>query len=300
VTALRERATDLGYAAGWRLVRGLPQPVADRAFAHGAEIGDRRDGRGARQLRSNLRRVVGPTVPPEQLDDLVRAALRSYARYWMETFRLPAMDRPAVLARTVSDGAEHIDAAHATGRGFILALPHSGNWDVAGLWLIQRGYPFTTVVERLKPESVYDRFVAYRESLGMEIVPLSGGAQPPAEILAARLRAGRGVCLLGDRDLSDRGVTVDFFGEPARFPPGPALLAATTGAPLLPVVLHYAPDGWRQWIGPPVELGEGRLRDRVHRATQALADAFAARIARHPQDWHMLQRLWIADRPVAS
>lgn len=243
----------------------------------------------------NLRRVVGPGPSERELDDLVRAAVRSYARYWMETFRLPSMPVASIVPRVISEGAEHIDAAMAAGRGAILALPHSGNWDVAGIWLVQRGVPFTTVAERLQPESLFDRFVRYRESLGMEIIPLSGGAHAPSTVLTERLQSGGCVCLLADRDLGASGVPVEFFGAPTRMPPGPALLAATTGAALLPVSLHFTPDGWGQWIGAPIEPTGARLRERVSGATQTLADTFAQRISAHPTDWHMLQKLWLAD-----
>jgi KDO2-lipid IV(A) lauroyltransferase len=151
------------------------------------------------------------------------------------------------------------------------------------------------VAERLEPESLFDRFVAYRESLGMRVLPLTGGPRPPMQVLAERLKAGEAVCLVADRDLSRSGVEVQFFGEPTRMPPGPALLAATTGAALMPVHLYFDGNGWGQWIGPEIELGDGPLRDRVQRATQALAGAFEHRVAQYPQDWHMLQRLWLAD-----
>ena len=295
LAAGRGRVVDLGYAAGWRAVRALPESLAAAAFRRGADLAARRHGPGTRQLRSNLRRVVGPAVGEQALDDLVREALRSYARYWLETFRLPSMDPDSVVSRVAAVGAEHIDAAVAAGRGVILALPHSGNWDVAGMWLIARGVTFTTVAERLEPESLFDRFVRYREGLGMEIIPLRGGERAPSTILTERLQAGGCVCLLADRDLGATGVPVRFFGEPTRMPPGPALLAATTGAALLPVTLFFTDDGWGQWIGAPIVAAPGRLRDRVAEATQLLADSFTDRIAEHPADWHMLQKLWLAD-----
>jgi KDO2-lipid IV(A) lauroyltransferase len=83
-------------------------------------------------------------------------------------------------------------------------------------------------------------------------------------------------------------------------PAGPSLLAAQTGAALLPVHLYYTPVGWGQWIGEPIELGGGGLRAKLQTGTQALADAFACRIARHPADWHMLQPLWLADLETAA
>ena len=296
---VRERATGFGYAAGWSVVKSMPIGMSERAFRAVADAATVRNGTATRQLRKNLRRVVGPGMSELRMDALVGDALRSYARYWLETFRLPRMDKRAVAAAADagSTGAEHLDAVVAAGRGFILALPHIGNWDVAGIWLIDRyGRPFTTVAERLRPASLFDEFVAYRESLGFEVLPLTGGARPAGDVLAERLRAGGGVCLLGDRDLSRNGIVVDFFGEPARMPPGPALLAATTGAALLPVSMWFTPDGWGQRLDPPIEIaGTGRLRDRVVAATQQLADAFARDIAAHPADWHMLQKLWLAD-----
>jgi KDO2-lipid IV(A) lauroyltransferase len=293
----RGRMTDLGFAAGWGVVKSVPRPLTERWFRAAADAAAVRNGGGAQQLRKNLRRVVGPSVSELQMDQLVGDALRSYARYWLETFRLPRMDLAAVAETTAAGtiGAENIDAALARGKGAILALPHSGNWDVAGVWLISRHGPFATVAERLKPESLFTRFVEYRESLGMEIIPLTGGPRPPTEILAERLRANRVVCLLADRDLSRNGVEVDFFGERTRMPGGPALLAATTGAALVPVHLWYTPDGWAQTIDPPVQLPGSDLRERVARGTQALADFFAREIAKHPADWHMLQKLWLSD-----
>jgi KDO2-lipid IV(A) lauroyltransferase len=156
--------------------------------------------------------------------------------------------------------------------------------------------PFTTVAERVKPESVFDRFVAYRESIGMEVVALTGGERPPTEVLTQRLRANRVVCLLADRDLSRNGIEVRFFGEAAKMPAGPALLAATTGASLHVVHSFFVgDDGWGHSISAPIELPEGRLRDQVAAGTQKMADRFAAGIAGRPHDWHMLQRLWLAD-----
>ncbi|WP_341477338.1 phosphatidylinositol mannoside acyltransferase [Actinomycetospora cinnamomea] len=301
-SSLAERAGELGYAAGWRLVREVPAPVARWAFARGADLAARRGGRGTRRLRANLARVR-PDADDAELDALTAAGLRSYARYWREAFRLPAMDHEALVRRLdpMVQGREHLDAALASGRGAVVALPHSGNWDMAGLWLVAHSGRFTTVAERLRPESLYERFVAYRESLGFEILPMTGGEHPVRGLVRA-LRAGRVVCLVADRDLSAHGVPVTFFGGRATMPPGPAALAASTGAALLPVGLWFtdggddgdggadgAGEGWGFRIHPPVDVAD---RSAVPAATQRLADHFAADIAEHPTDWHMLQRVW--------
>lgn len=291
---LGSRVTDWGYAAGWMAVRAMPEFAARNVFDAGALYASRNGG--PVQLRKNLARVIG--VPPKEVPgSLMRASLASYARYWREAFRLPTMDHHALgqeLAKTAV-GQEHLDAALAEGRGAVLALPHSGNWDMAGVWLVQTRGKFTTVAERLKPESLYRRFIDYRESLGFEVIPLSGGEQPPFELLSERLRDNKLVCLMAERDLTRTGVQVNFFGEPTRMPAGSAKLAIETGAALLPVHSWYESDGSRFEIYPPLDCASGPASERVGSITQALADVFARNIAEYPADWHMLQPQWLAD-----
>jgi len=293
--SIGERLAVLGYSAGWKLVRVLPEQWVRRAFDFAADRAAARGGSSVRQLRANLARVV-PQAGKEELDELVRQSLRSYARYWREAFRLPSMDLKAVYATCDSlvSGQENLDAALEQGSGAVIALPHSGNWDMAGVWLVGHSGTFATVAERLKPESLYRRFIDFRETLGFEVLPLTGGDRAPAKVLAERLRQNKVVCLLADRDLTATGVPVTFFGEQTMMPAGPAHLAATTGAALLPVGLWFTEDGWVFRIHPPIRVA-GTAQVPV--ATQALADIFAADIAAHPADWHMLQKLWLADLP---
>ncbi len=283
-------ATDWTYAAGWMAVRAMPEFAARSAFETGARYAAR--GGGPQQLRKNLARVIGVT-PAEVPDELMRASLVSYARYWREAFRLPSMDLRALAGEldAAFRGADNLDAALTTGRGAICALPHSGNWDMAGVWFTQTRGTFTTVAERLEPESLYRRFLRYRESLGFQVLPLSGGERPAFEVLCDRLRDNQLVCLMADRDLTRTGVQVDFFGEATRMPAGPAKLAIATGAALLPVHCWFDGDGWGFEVFPALDCSGGD----VAAITQALADQFAKNIAAYPEDWHMLQPQWLAD-----
>lgn len=292
MSSLRERFTDLGYRAGWAGIRHVPDRWGRAAFARAGAIAGSRGG-GPQQLRRNLARVIG-VAPDDVPDGLMRDAMASYARYWYEAFRLPAMDMAQAAASVHFDPPDRarFEDAYAQRRGVIFALPHSGNWDMAGVWLVDRtGESFSTVAERLRPESLFERFVAYRESLGFEIFPLTGGEQPPFELLAQRLRAGGVVCLMAERDLSRHGVPVTFFGEPTRMPAGSARLAIETGAALIPTHHCFLPGSRSQIrLHDPLDVSGG-----VAATTQALADAFATNIAAHPADWHMLQPLWESD-----
>ncbi|GHF51904.1 MULTISPECIES: phosphatidylinositol mannoside acyltransferase [Streptomyces] len=292
---MKEQLTDALYGLGWSTVRTLPEPVATALGRQLADVTWRRRGKGVLRLESNLARVV-PGAGPEELARLSREGMRSYLRYWMESFRLPSWSKDRIRTGFDPEGLHHLEEALASGRGVVLALPHMGNYDLAGAWLTTRlGVPFTTVAERLKPETLYDRFVAYREGLGMEVLPHAGGSA--FGTLARRLRSGGVVCLVADRDLSSSGIEVSFFGEAAKMPAGPAMLAVQTGALLLPVTLWYDRTPVQKGrVHAPLEVPEtGTRAEKAAVLTQEMADAFASGIAAHPQDWHMLQRLWLAD-----
>ncbi|MFJ1754578.1 phosphatidylinositol mannoside acyltransferase [Kitasatospora sp. NPDC088134] len=293
---MKERLVDAAYAAGWAGLKHLPEPAARGLFEVIADQAWRRRGKGVRQLEANLARVR-PDADAAGLRELSRAGMRSYMRYWRESFRLPTWSRERIAGAITVKNIEELNAAMAAGRGAVLALPHMANWDLAGAWIASAGgFPFTTVAERLKPESLFDRFVAYRESLGMEVLALTGSDVSVIGTLARRLREGKLVCLVGDRDLSAAGLPVDFFGEPTRMPAGPAALAQRTGAALFPVSLWYDGPMLRAEVHPEVRpSGAGTRQEQTAAMTQAMADVWAGAIREHPEDWHMLQKLWLAD-----
>ncbi len=295
---LKDKLTDAGYALGWSVVCRVPESWAQGAFRFFADLAWRRQGPGVQMLEGNLRRVIGIGAPGGQLRGLSRQVMRSYARYWLEAFRLPVTPAGRLLGGMhVTGHVRTIFDYPAAGRGVILALPHMGNYDLAGAWLIAKGAASATVVaERVKPESVYDRFVAFRESLGLEVLPASGGMNSAFGILAQRLRAGKTVGLVCDRDITGRGMEVEFFGEKARMMGGAAALAVQTGAALVPVILWFDGDDWGAHIHEEIPVpDDGDGQQKAAAMMQQVARLFEAGIRAHPQDWHMLQRVFVAD-----
>ncbi len=299
----KDGAVELGYAAGWRLTRTLPKSTAYALFQSGADRAARKPGAGVQVLAENLRVVVGPEMPEDQFQILVRDAVRSYARYWCDAFRLPSQTNEQNRTNFVLHNKDILLSNAANGRGSILALPHSGNWDAAGAWVAAMGMPITTVAERLKPEGLYERFLAFREGLGMEILPLTGGTRPPMDVLTERVRSGSVVPLLADRDFSKGGVGVTFFGRRTRMPAGPAILALATGAPLFTIDMWYEDRGPTGRVSQPLIMPDpssGTMSQRVALVTQNIADNFAASIRRRPQDWHMLAKMFVPEKAGAA
>ncbi len=293
---MKERLVEFGFAAGWRIVRALPRRAVWPLFRAAADRAAAKRGPAVQRLERNLSCVIGAPTPPE----LLREATRSYARYWLEAFRLPSLSRAQMRQGFRLHDVKLLCEAHEAGTGAVIALPHAGNWDAAGAHVTSLGVPVTTVAERLRPEGLFRRFVAFREKLGMSIIPLTGGG-PPMDRLVEAIRQAHVVPLLADRDLSARGVEVSFLGGRTRMPAGPALLALRTGAPLFVVNMWYEPDSpCGEVIGPlPMPpTGSGSLDQRVKVLTQQIADELGKGISANPADWHMMQKLWLTEPPV--
>ncbi len=293
------------YAAGWRLVRLLPEAVAYRLFDVVADVAWRRRGKGVRRLEANLARVR-PELDDAGLQALSRAGMRSYLRYWCDSFRLPDWPHERIRSTVRVEGDEPVREALASGRGVVMFLGHLGNWDHAGAWSTLSLAPVTTVAERLRPERLFDRFVRFRERLGMTIIPLTGGSDVFRTLLRT-LRDGGFVPLLADRDLTQGGVEVQLFGEPARMAVGPGgaraadrrravrrrhLLRAASGR-----AATASSSGGRSPSTPRTSAPGAQA---VAALTQRCADHLAEVIAEHPEDWHMLQRVFVADLDPAA
>jgi phosphatidylinositol dimannoside acyltransferase len=289
----QDAATEFVFSAGWNVVRRMPERAAYRSFDVLADQLWKRRAGGVVQLEANLRRVH-PEASPQELRERSRAGMRSYMRYYCETFRLPDWDRARIAENFVLERVEIMDDAMAAGTGIIMVPGHMANWDQAGAWGALRYGGLTTVAERLKPEGLFQQFLDLRSSMGIEV--LGHGDEDVLETLAQRLRGGGLVAILGDRDLSRSGVEVDFFGERASLPAGPALLSIMTGAPVHPVTMWFAEDGIRGYVHDRIEIPEQLERtDQISAMTQELANAFEQGIREHSVDWHMLQKVWLAD-----
>jgi KDO2-lipid IV(A) lauroyltransferase len=285
---VKDNIAAYAYFAGWRIVRWLPERTAYRLAYAAADFLTKRNGKNVARLRSNLRRAK-PEITSLDLDLLVFNAMRSYMRYWCDTFRFPDWS-PERVRETVTVTNEHllVDAVAAK-TGVIVSLPHAGNWDHAGAYFCAKGIHLVTVAEHLKPEKLFLKFLSYREAMGMEVLPLDGRV---LGTLAQRLRQGALVALVSDRDLSRSGIDVTFFGGPSRMPAGPALLALKTDAPLITAFVSYTESGIHIDFKEVAIPTAGSNEEKVAEIVQLTAKHFEQGISEHPEDWHMLQRIW--------
>jgi KDO2-lipid IV(A) lauroyltransferase len=278
------------YLFAWKIIGVLPEKsayklanlVSDRIF--------KKNGKGVKRLRSNYKRVI-PNISERELEVLTKDGMRSYLRYWFDTFRLNKWSKSRIIETTFVVRENLLRDPVETKEGCIIALPHAGNWDHAAAYFCSTGIPLTAVVEKLKPEAIFKKFLAYRQSIGIEAISHKEKTIP---ILMERLNQGKLIALVADRDMSRNGIEVNFLGGIAKMPAGPAILAIKTGSPLVTAYIRYLDKGieitFDETIKLPVAGGED---EKIKIVTQSMADNFAKRIKDSPVDWHMLQRIWV-------
>ncbi len=290
-------AAYVAYRTGALAARVVP-PALGRPAARGIgrALAATMPGR-RRMVARHLRRASGGAISDADLERAVGGAFDSYARYWLEMFRLPHERKAAIDRDFEVVGFEHLETALAGGHGAIVALPHLGGWEWAGAWMAHvKGGRLLVVVEPVEPPELFAWFAKARAAMGMEVVAL--GPDATRRVLRA-LRDNWIVCLVSDRDLTGDGVEVEFFGERTTLPAGPATLALRSGAPILPVAVYFGPGREHQGVvRPPLDTrrGDGRLRDDVTRITQDLAREFESLIRAAPEQWHLMQPNWPSDR----
>ena len=298
--AVSDALTVAGFTVGWKVIQHLPERLAYRLFDTVADATARRGGNGVQLMRRNYRRLR-PELSEDELTELVRAGVRSYLRYWCDAFRLPGMSRDVIRDSVSTSGDEaFVRAAVANRESIVFFLGHMGNWDLAGAWSATELAHVTTVAEKLEPEEIFRKFFQFREGLGMTIIPLVKGGGVLKQVEAVLRAPGGFAPLLSDRDLTSGGVEVTLAGYKARVAAGPAVLAARTGAHLIPVSITYAQPmrGGRRGIlihfHDAVHVS-GASGAEVQRATQACVDALGTTLTSKTEEWHMMQPVFLDD-----
>ena len=284
------------YLAGWRTVPRLPRTLVTGASDAAADAVALANGKAVRTLAANHERILGRPVSRPH----IRQAVRSHFRTYAEQFSLTGMDQGDIDAAVRFPRFDDL-VDLATGGPVIMALTHSGNWDLAGAWVASHGLPILTVAEKLDPPELFEAFVDFRQGLGMEII----GAGKGESVFGRLVEGARGreiaVPLLADRDISGSGIEVNLGEHRALVAAGPAALAQRLGRPLVGIVIHYERRDRGQWgvvleMTDPIEPpGPRDGLNAVEAHTHAWVAAVAPLLRRYVRDWHMMQPVFVED-----
>jgi lauroyl/myristoyl acyltransferase len=292
---MRHRLMGFLFSLGWAILKFVPESFGRAIFKSIAGRVYRSNGRSVQQLRANLKQVTGASN--DELDGLTSLGVNSYFKYWYEAFVLHTWSEKKINSRFIMINREKLAKLLAEEEKIILVLPHMGNWDAAAYWFTANYQPLTTVAERLKPIELYEKFVKFRNALGVEVLPLAKGTY---QILRERLKTKRILALLADRDLSASGIKVNYFRAVTSMPAGPATLAWDEAAVLVPIKI-FNPGDDRIFAEVQEVLRIDRTLDKeaaIEELTQKMATTFENMVQQNPTDWHLMQKVWSEVKPI--
>ena len=283
------------YRAAWKVLPRLPKPVVYAAAHAAADITVFGNGRSVRQLRANYASLLGHDAPETK----VREGVRSYFRSIAQQLTLTGWSTEEIRTSGIYPGVKEITKLMEDGP-VVLALTHSGNWDLAGAWFCESHGSILTVAEKLEPPELFEEFVRFRNSIGLEII----GVGPGEHIFDQLKKEVRGqsllVPLLADRDISGSGIEVRLGEENALVAAGPAALALALDRPLIAGHIHYRKVGkeWKIVFGftEPIPCPEPSEAETLVEAwTRAWVREIVPAMQRHFVDWHMMQKVFVKD-----
>ncbi len=252
-------------------------------------------GRRLRErTRDRMRQALGGDRPDREWDRLGRLAFRNLVFTAVEGMRLPSI-RTEWVARHFDVGAlQEVRDELAKGRGLIVAVPHMGNWELAGIALQSQGIPLATLVRKQKNPLMNDWINRLRMSTGVEAIETH--RRHEVATMPERLaREGRALALLPDVRSRKGGVPVRFLGVEIEVPGGAAHYARAGGTAILTaevVRTGWMRHGWRKtgWIEPDPSLPEDVDRRRI---MQYILDRFSESVRAHPENYFWFNKRWV-------
>ncbi|MEI6831253.1 MAG: lysophospholipid acyltransferase family protein [Candidatus Omnitrophota bacterium] len=246
--------------------------------------------RDRRFVKENLRRIF-PQKSLHDLRKLSRMVFRNFAKYLADFFRFEKLNQQFIKQNIKLENLHYFDQALAKGKGVVVLTAHLGNWELGGVVIAQLGYPFWAVALPHKSKKVNAFFDAQRNSKGVKVIAMGKAVRS----CITEIKNNHMVALVGDRDFTEKGIVIDFFGLPTHFPEGPAALSLLTGAPIVPgFMLRNADDSFTLRIDKPIEFVPTQDKAKDLKSLVTLCkNIFEDYIRKYPEQWYVFRRFWI-------
>lgn len=243
-----------------------------------------------RQAVTENLRAIFPDKTSREIARLRIDMFRNFAKYLVDFFRFSKLDRQYIEKNIKIENIRYIDEALSEGKGAVILTAHLGNWELGGVVISLLKYPFWAVALSHKDKRVDNFFIAQRESKGIKVIPLGRAVRMSLNAL----KKNELVALVGDRNFSERGLAVDFFGKTSYLPAGPALLSLKTGAPIVPgFMVRNEDDTFTLTMEKPLRINQGGSKDGdLTVLLTEYKDIFEGYIRRYPDQWYMFKKFW--------
>lgn len=235
-------------------------------------------------------KAIFPQKPEREIRRIRIGMFRNFAKYLVDFFRFEKIDKAYIEKKIRIENMHYFDTALSKRKGVIVLTAHLGNWELGGIVIALLGYPFWAVVLPHKDKRVDNFFNFQRQRKGVGVIPLGKAVRTSLGLL----KDNKLLALVGDRDFTEKGVVLDFFGKPALFPIGPAAFSLKTGALIVPgFMIRNSDDTFTLRIEKPIEYGpNGNKEDAIKEIISRYKIIFEDYISNYPDQWYMFRKFW--------
>ena len=254
-----------------------------------------------RETLRRIRAVLGPDLPARTVRRIAWRSLRNTFFNAVEMLQSPRASLPKLRARIdgLDTGVATLQALLRRHGGLVVAIPHMGNWDQAGIACTLAGVPVFSIAARQRNLLVNALIHRLRRGpAGMDI--LERGGALTMRLVLRRLRSGQALAILPDVRMRHPDLPLPFLGATCNLGRGMAQFARGAGVPILPILVTR--QGWRKQrmrcldpVHPDPELDKSADHVRITRFVMAQVEQT---IRAEPEQWFWYNRRWIADPVV--
>jgi KDO2-lipid IV(A) lauroyltransferase len=228
----------------------------------------------------------------DECQKLARQVFRNFGLYLVDFFRMSNLSVEDIKKRVKVEGIENIDGVLKQNKGGIILTCHIGNWEMGGVVMAMLGYDISALVLNHKHKNINDFFIKQREEKGLKVIPIDYSMKR----CVSALRKKGLLAIAGDRDFTNNGVVMDFFGMPASIPKGPAMFALKTNSPIIPgMLVRQGTFNYKLIFDSPIELKEipGMDKDEIIKeADKKIVSIMEKNIRAYPDQWLIFRKFW--------
>jgi len=281
------------YLIGFFLARVLPLKLCYGFAGFVARIFFTFAKEGKRELKNNLKIVLGEETTDKELDSRALAVFKNFAKYLSDFFKFYKFSESELSKKIKIEGNENIDEGLLDGKGLLVLTLHLGNWELGGAVVGSLKYPISAIVLEHANKRVNDFFIRQRDLNGLRSIPIGARIK---ECFKA-LKRNEIVAIVGDKDYTSDGLKVKFFEKDAYMPKGPAVISLRTGAPIVFCVLVREEDGsYVMRFDKPIRFNPTGSYDKDERALMGeYLRKFEHYIKKYPDQWYAFRRIWVQE-----
>jgi len=280
------------YRIGYFLANILPLKLAYSLAKRVSDVQCFFSTKDREAVAQNLGIITKKDV--DECQKLARRVFRNFGLYLVDFFRMSNLSVEDVKKRVKVEGIENVDGVLKRNKGGIILTCHIGNWEMGGVAMAMLGYDISAVVLNHKHKNINDFFIKQREEKGLKVIPIDYSMKRCVSVL----RKKGLLALAGDRDFTNNGIVMDFFGMPASIPKGPAMFALKTNSPIIPGMLVRRDSfNYKLIFETPIELKETPGMDKdeiIKEASKKFVSVMEKNISAYPDQWLIFRKFWEA------